>query len=113
MTQDKTGAETTVTAGKNQFTVEVDGRQVGVADYVDHDGQRIFHHTEVDNAFEGRGLASIMVGESLAATRDAGLRIVAVCPMVAKYIEKHPEFQNVADPVSADTERYLQQVLSS
>ena len=69
MTQDKTGAETTVTAGTDQFTIAVDGTQVGVADYVDHDGQRMFHHTEVENAFEGRGLASIMVGEALAATR--------------------------------------------
>ncbi|MBI3689274.1 MAG: N-acetyltransferase [Mycolicibacterium aromaticivorans] len=113
MTQDKTGAEATVAAGKDQFTIAVDGKQVGVADYVDHDGQRMFHHTEVENAFEGRGLASIMVGEALAATRDAGLRIVAVCPMVAKYIEKHPEFADVTDPATADTERYLQQVLSS
>ncbi|WP_264001626.1 GNAT family N-acetyltransferase [Mycolicibacterium gadium] len=113
MTHDKTGADTTVTAGKDHFTITVEGEQVGVADFVDHDGQRIFHHTEVEDAFEGRGLASIMVGEALTATRDAGLRIVAVCPMVAKYIEKHSEFDDVTDPASADTERYLQQVLSS
>ncbi|PND58637.1 GNAT family N-acetyltransferase [Mycobacterium sp. ENV421] len=113
MKQDKTGADTTVAAGRDQFTITVEGEQVGVADYVDHDGQRIFHHTEVENAFEGRGLASIMVGEALAATRDAGLRIVPACPMVAKYIEKHPEFDDVTDPATADTERYVQRVLSS
>jgi uncharacterized protein len=113
MTTDKTGAETTVTAGKDRFTVAVDGKEVGLAAFVDHDGQRIFHHTEVDEAFEGRGLASIMVGEALAATRDAGLRIVAVCEMVAKYVQKHHEFDDVLDPVTADTERYLRQALSS
>ncbi|AKK25404.1 GNAT family N-acetyltransferase [Mycobacterium sp. EPa45] len=113
MTEDKTGAQTTVTAGKDQFTISVDGIQVGLADFVDHDGQRIFHHTEVDSEYEGRGLASIMVGEALAATRDAGLRIVPVCKMVAKYLEKHHDFDDAVDPATADTERYLQQVLSS
>lgn len=113
MTTDKTGVETTVTAGADQFTIAVDGRQVGLAAFVDHDGQRIFHHTEVDSAFEGRGLASIMVGEALAATREAGLRIVAVCPMVANYLSKHHDFDDATDPATEDTERYLQQVLSS
>jgi predicted GNAT family acetyltransferase len=113
MTEDKTGAETTVAAGPDQFTISVGGRQVGVADFVDHDGQRIFHHTEVDGDYEGRGLASIMVGEALAATRDAGLRIVPVCAMVAKYVQRHHDFDDVLDPPTADTERYLQQVLSS
>lgn len=113
MTTDKTGAETTVSAEKDRFTIAVDGQEVGLAAFVDHDGQRIFHHTEVDEAYEGRGLASIMVGEALAATRDAGLRIVAVCPMVVKYVEKHHEFDDVLDAATADTERYLQQALSS
>jgi len=113
MATDKTGAETTVSAEKDRFTIAVDGKEVGLADFVDHDGQRIFHHTEVDKAYEGRGLASIMVGEALAATRDAGLRIVAVCTMVAKYVEKHHEFDDVLDAATADTEHYLQQALSS
>ncbi|WP_396924740.1 GNAT family N-acetyltransferase [Mycolicibacterium sp.] len=113
MTTDKNGAETTVTAEKDQFTIAVDGKQVGLADFVDHDGQRIFHHTEVDSAFEGRGLASIMIGEALAATRDTGLRIVPKCAMVAKYLEKHHDFDDAVDPVTADTESYLEQVLSS
>lgn len=113
MTTDKTGAETTVTAGTNRFTVAVDDKRVGLADFVDHDGHRIFHHTEVDDAFEGRGLASIMVGEALAATRDAGMRIVAVCPMVAKYVETHHDFDDAIDPATADTERHLERVLSS
>ena len=70
-------------------------------------GERIFTHTEVDDAFEGRGLATILIGEALQATRDAGLRIVAVCPMVAAYIDKHHEFDDVVDPVTNDIKRGL------
>ncbi|MCX2929217.1 GNAT family N-acetyltransferase [Mycobacterium sp. CVI_P3] len=72
-----------------------------------HDHRRIFHHTGVDDAFEGRGLAGILVSEALAATRDAGLRIVAVCPIVAGYLDKHRDFADVVDPVTLDTKRFL------
>ena len=107
MTTDKTGAPTKVTAESDRFSIAVDGQPAGFTEFGDRDGQRIFTHTEVADRFEGRGLATILVGEALQATRDAGLRIVAVCPMVAGYIEKHDEFQDAADPVSTDIKRWL------
>jgi predicted GNAT family acetyltransferase len=107
MTTDKTGAPTTVTAEPNRFTIAVDGKQVGFTEFADRDGERIFLHTEVADEFEGRGLATILVTEALTATRDAGLRIVAVCPMVAAYLDNHHEFDDVTDPVSPDIKRWL------
>jgi predicted GNAT family acetyltransferase len=107
MTTDKTGAPTAVTKESNRFTIEVGGQKVGFAEYVDRDGQRVFTHTEVADEFGGRGLATILVSEALQATRDAGLRIVAVCPMVAGFVAKHPEFADAVDPVDADVKRWL------
>jgi len=106
-TTDKTGAPTTVTQESDRFIISVDGQKVGFTEYVDRDGQRVFPHTEVQDEFGGRGLATILVGEALAATRDAGLRIVAVCPMVAGYVEKHQELNDVVDPVDSDVKRWL------
>ncbi|MBJ7340402.1 GNAT family N-acetyltransferase [Mycolicibacterium sp.] len=99
MSTDKTGAETTVTAEPGRFTIAVDGQTVGLADYVDRDGRRTFPHTEVDSAFQGRGLATILVAEAVSATREAGLRIVPACSMVADYIDKHPEYADITDPI--------------
>ncbi len=96
---DKTGAETTVTEEAGRFTIAVEGRTVGLAEYFDRDGRRTFPHTEVDKAFQGRGLATILVAEALDATRTAGLRIVPACSMVADYIDKHPAFAGITDPV--------------
>ncbi len=107
MTTDKTGAPTAVDAEADRFTISVDGQAVGLAEFADRDGQRIFTHTEVADGFEGRGLATILVGEALQATRDAGLRIVAACPMVAAFVEKHDEYDDVVDPVSTDIKRWL------
>jgi predicted GNAT family acetyltransferase len=107
MTTDKTGAPTTVTPESDRFTIAVEDQPVGFTEFADLDRQRVFTHTEVADEFEGRGLATILVNEALQATRDAGLRIVAVCPMVAAYIDKHHEFDDVVDPVSRDIKRWL------
>ena len=68
-----------------------------MAEYFDRDGRRIFPHTEVSRAFQGRGLATILVADALRATREAGLRVVPACSMVADYIDKHPEFEDITD----------------
>lgn len=108
MTTDKTGAPTEVTAEADRYTISVDGKGVGIAEFADRDGQRVFTHTEVDSDFEGRGLATILIGAALQKTRDEGLRIVPVCKMVASYVEKHDEFADVVDPVSDDVEQWLE-----
>ena len=97
MTNDKTGAPTTVTTGSDRYTIAVEGKEVGHAEFVDRDTQRVFTHTEVDKDYEGRGLATILIADALQTTRDSGLRIVAKCPMVANYVEKHDEFKDVVD----------------
>lgn len=95
---DKTGAPTTVSSEPGRFTISVDGSPVGYAEFTDRAGRRTFFHTEVDPAFQGRGLATIVVAAALAATRDAGLRIVAPCSMVADYLEKSAAYDDLVDP---------------
>ena len=94
---DKTGAPTTVTAETGQYTISVDGKKVGKAEFLDRGERRVFTHTEVNDDYEGRGLATILIGEALQQTRDAGLRIVAKCPMVAAYVKKHDEYRDAVD----------------
>ncbi|HEX2284431.1 MAG TPA: GNAT family N-acetyltransferase [Mycobacterium sp.] len=107
MPTDKTGAPTHVAAESDRFTIAVEGQTVGFTEFADRDGQRVFTHTEVADEFEGRGLATILIGEALKESRDAGHRIVAVCPMVANYVEKHSEFSGVVDPVDRDIKVWL------
>jgi len=104
MTTDKTGAPTTVTAGQQTYSIAVGGQTVGHADYADRGDQRVFYHTVVDPEFGGRGLATILVEEALNAARDEGKRIVPVCSMVETVLKKHPEFDDITDPVTAEIE---------
>ncbi|MGE2737397.1 GNAT family N-acetyltransferase [Mycolicibacterium vaccae] len=107
MTTDKTGAPTEVKAEADRYTIFVDGERAGFTEFVDHEGQRIFPHTEVDEKFGGRGLGTILVQEALQDTRDAGKRVVAVCSMVAAFIDKHPEFGDITDPVTDEVKAVL------
>ena len=86
--------------GPDRFEITVDGTVAGLARFVDVDGRRVFFHTEVGEEFGGRGLAGTLVGGALAQTRDEGLRVVAVCPYVKRYVERHPEHQDLTDPVT-------------
>lgn len=97
MATDKTGATTTVTKEADRFTISVDGSVAGFTEISDSDGRRTFPHTEVDDAFQGRGLASILIGEALEQTKAEGLRIVPVCSMVQAYLKKHSEFDAVVE----------------
>jgi uncharacterized protein len=107
VTTDKTGAPTTVTRGHDKFKIAVDEQTVGFTAFKDRGDQRVFLHTEVDDKFEGRGLATILVNEALDQTRGEGLRVVAVCPMVAAFLDKHPEFDAIRDPITDDIENWL------
>jgi predicted GNAT family acetyltransferase len=106
MTADKTGAQTTVSAEDSKFTIAVDGKTVGLADYGDRGNQRVFYHTETDPAYGGRGLATILVEEALKETRAAGKRIVPLCSMFVTVLKNHPEYDDITDPVTVEVQQW-------
>ncbi|WP_184764901.1 GNAT family N-acetyltransferase [Streptomyces griseoloalbus] len=87
--------------------MRVEAATAGFTAYRDHGRQRVFHHTEVDRAFAGRGLASGLVREALNDVRASGKRVVPVCPYVRKYLATHDEFADIADPVTPEVLRWL------
>jgi predicted GNAT family acetyltransferase len=84
---------------QNRYVIQVDGNEVGFTEYADRGGQRIFLHTVVDPSQEGNGYGSILIRSALEQVRDAGLRVGAVCSFVARYVEKHHDFDDIVDPV--------------
>ncbi|WP_371657737.1 GNAT family N-acetyltransferase [Streptomyces sp. NBC_00280] len=92
----------------HRYEIVVDGKRAGVAEFRDHGEQRVFFHTEVGDAYAGQGLAAELVRQALADTRTSGKRIVPVCPYVAKFVKRHGEFADIADPVTPEVLRWLQ-----
>lgn len=75
---------------KSRYEVTVDGKVAGFTEFeADAAGRVIFPHTEVDPAYGGRGLGSILVGEAMADEAERGETVVPVCPFVVKYLKGH------------------------
>jgi uncharacterized protein len=75
----------------SRYEIVVDGVVAGFSEYRDVDGVRVFTHTEIDDAFEGRGLGSQLVRGALDDAVAARRAIVALCPFVDRMVGKHPE----------------------
>ncbi|MGI5130815.1 GNAT family N-acetyltransferase [Pseudonocardia sp. CA-107938] len=90
-------SETTVADApdRHRFEITVDGELAGFAEYRLRDDHITFVHTEIDDAFAGKGLAGVLVRAALDDVRGRGLRVVAVCPYVKAWIEKHPDYADL------------------
>ena len=84
-------------ADRSRFEIALDGAVIGKSYYREEDGRRVFTHTEVDPEYQGQGLAGQLIKVALDDTREAGLRIVPQCPAVARYVSKHPEYDQIVD----------------
>ena len=90
-----------------RFTIEVDGEVVGFTEYRELEDQRIFFHTEIDKSQSGKGLGGELVTEALDQTVADGKRIVAVCPFVAKTVERSDTWSDHVDPVTDAVKDFL------
>lgn len=94
----------------SRFEVYYGDDLAGFTQYLDHDNQRIFFHTEIGEQFGGKGLASTLIRYALGATVESGLRIVPLCPFVKSYVDKHFDDEAFASSVDAVTEAAVELV---
>jgi predicted GNAT family acetyltransferase len=78
-----------------RYEVWTEGRLAGTIRYTLENGEITLVHTEVDPAFEGHGLGSVLVAGALEDIRTRGLKLLPLCPFVAAYIRRHPEFADL------------------
>jgi predicted GNAT family acetyltransferase len=78
--------------GQSRYEGRVDGTVAGFVRYVRHPNHLDLVHTEIAPEFEGRGLGGRLVKGALEDVRAHGGRVVASCPFVAAYLDKHPEY---------------------
>jgi uncharacterized protein len=79
---------------QSRYELRVGGATVGLAAYRRRNGRIVLIHTEVDEGLDGRGLGSRLVAGALADARRQGLEVVPLCPFVASYIVRHPEYRD-------------------
>ncbi|HEV2927860.1 MAG TPA: GNAT family N-acetyltransferase [Propionibacteriaceae bacterium] len=68
---------------------------VGFARYHLRAGTIVFTHTQVSDEYEGQGAGSQLAQEALDDARRRGLRVVALCPFIAGWIQRHPDYADL------------------
>lgn len=68
---------------------------VGHTKYRLTDGVVVFTHTEVEPEHRGQGIAGRMIRFALDDVRARDLHVVAKCPKVRSWINKHPDYQDL------------------
>lgn len=87
--------EVTNNTDKSRYEIFLDGKQAGFAEYRLREDRTIFVHTEIDRAFEGKGLGSVLAKAALDDVRAAGRSVVPLCPFIKSYIDRHAEYKDL------------------
>lgn len=82
-------------AGRHRFELFVDGEAGGHADYRERDGAVVVLHSEVDPRLRGRGLGDELARRTLDQLRERGVKVVPACPFFARFVDRHPEYQDL------------------
>jgi predicted GNAT family acetyltransferase len=79
----------------HRFELTIDGH-TAKAWYRLSPGVITFTHTDVPKALEGKGIGSRLARAGLDYARAEGLKVVPLCPFVAAWLTKHPEYADLA-----------------
>lgn len=78
----------------NRYEFQIDGK-IAEIDYIKSDGEIYFVHTEVPASLGGKGVGSQLAEKALEDVDRQELRLVPLCPFIAGYIKKHPEWKRI------------------
>lgn len=85
---------------KNQvarrFELKV-GSYTTFIDYKEHDKKIWLIHTESPEELKGKGTATAAIEKALSYIEENGYKLIPLCPLVAAYLKRHPEWDRTLD----------------
>ena len=84
---------------RNRYELSVDGK-LAVSEYNRLTNAVMLTHTEVPEALEGQGVGSALARGALDDVRAQGLEVIPLCPFIAAFIRRHPEYLDLVSAVS-------------
>jgi predicted GNAT family acetyltransferase len=79
---------------RHRFELDADGH-VAFSNYRREGGTLTVLHTEVPKELGGKGIGSALARGLLDIARAEKLKVAPLCPFVANYIAKHPEYADL------------------
>jgi hypothetical protein len=87
-----------------RYELHVGNEVAGEIRYRRQPGAVVLAYTDLEPRFEGRGLGSRLVQGALDDIRARGCGVVPVCPFVAAFIRRHPEYAGLVTSDMAVTD---------
>ncbi len=78
-----------------RFEIDLDNKKALIQYKKQSEDTLNLFHTEVPKEFEGKGVGSQLVKQTLEQIKAEGKKIVPSCPFVAIYIKRHPEYNTM------------------
>src|SRR5687768_12838926 len=83
-----------------RFEIKV-GRLVAFVEYLQAGNNIVFSHTEVPQAWEGQGIGNKLAKHVLDYGVAQGYEIQPLCPFIAAYVRRHPEYKEHIWPMKS------------
>jgi len=80
---------------EHKFYIEVKGSEAHMSYYYKDPSRVVYSHTYVPPELRGGGLAGKVVRTALEWARTQNLEVLPTCSYVVKFVQKHPEFQDI------------------
>jgi uncharacterized protein len=87
---------------ESRYEIFVDGTRAGFTQYALEGDRADFLHTEIDDRYEGRGLASLLIQGALDDARRQGWHVLPYCRFVNRFIGKHPDYRDLVPAAQRD-----------
>jgi predicted GNAT family acetyltransferase len=78
----------------NRYELAVDG-EVAFLSYRRREDHILLAHTEVPDAFRGRGYGGVLARHALDEARKANLQVIVKCPFVTTWLKRHHEYDDI------------------
>jgi predicted GNAT family acetyltransferase len=80
---------------EGRYTAYLNGVRLGHATWVKVHDTVVLPHAEVDRAWEGRGIGSLLARRAFEDARADGLTVLPLCPFMKRWAELHPDYRDV------------------
>jgi predicted GNAT family acetyltransferase len=84
---------------EGRYEIWVGDELGGILAYRQRPERLVFTHTEIYPAFEGKGLGSQLAKGALDDARARHFHVTPLCPFVASYVSRHPDYANLVATV--------------
>ena len=86
---------------RHRFELAIEGSDEPAAAYYQlRDDRIVLTHTEVPSSQSGKGIGSTLARGVFDLIRASGRKVQPRCPFMRTWLDRHPEYQDLADPLS-------------